>query len=163
MLRNGKDYVQGLKKQASKNVWISGRKIGDVTEDAFFKRPIDAIANLFDLQCAPRDGVKMSARDSGGEDYGISFMIPRSVKDIEDRRKAMEVWASATFGMVGRSPDYCNTVVMAFEETGFFKQLGTDFGNNLTNYYDHCRKNDLFLTHAIVNPQTDRSKNSAEQ
>jgi 4-hydroxyphenylacetate 3-monooxygenase oxygenase component len=163
MLRNGKDYIQGLKKQASKNVWIAGRKIGDVTEDAFFKRPIDAIANLFDLQCAPRDGVKMSARDGSGDDYGISFMIPRTVEDIVDRRKAMTVWASATFGMVGRSPDYCNTVVMAFEETGFFRQLGADFGDNLTNYYDYCRKNDLFLTHAIVNPQTDRSKNSAEQ
>ena len=52
---------------------------------------------------------------------------------------------------------------MAFEETGFFHQLGKDFGDNLSAYYRHCRDNDLFLTHAIVNPQTDRTRYSKEQ
>ena len=162
MIRNGKDYVAGLKAQASKNVWIAGQKVADVTTDPFFERPIDAIAKLYDLQAPRADGIKMSTRENG-EDFGISFLVPRSAEDVIDRRKAMTVWAEATFGMVGRSPDYCNTVLMAFEETKFFHQLGADFGQNLTNYYNYCRSKDLFLTHAIVNPQTDRSKNSAEQ
>ena len=164
MVRNGQDYVAGLKAQAKKNVWIAGQKVADVTSDPFFQRPIEAIAALYDLQTAPGRDVKMSAAPSdGNESYGLSFLIPRNRDDLADRREAMAVWAEATFGMVGRSPDYCNTVLMAFEETGFFKQLGEDFGNNLTNYYRHCRKNDLFLTHAIVNPQTDRSKTTAQQ
>ena len=162
MIRSGKDYVAGLRAQANKNVWIAGRKVDDVTVDAFFKRPIEAIANLYDLQLVNADGVNMSASDEAG-DYGISFLIPQSMDDIVARRQAMTVWAKASFGMVGRSPDYCNTVLMAFEETGFFKQVGADFGNNLTNYYQYCKNNDVFLTHAIVNPQTDRSKTSAEQ
>jgi 4-hydroxyphenylacetate 3-monooxygenase oxygenase component len=164
MIRNGQDYVAGLKAQAKKNVWIAGAAVDDVTASAYFRRPIEAIAKLYDLQCATHHGVKMSASATGSNDNdGISFLIPRSREDLADRRKAMALWADATFGMVGRSPDYCNTVVMAFEETGFFHQLGEDFGKNLTNYYNHCKKNDLFLTHAIVNPQTDRSKNSAQQ
>ncbi len=164
MIRDGQAYVAGLKAQANKNVWIAGRKVDDVVSDPAFKRPIETMAALYDLQAASDHGVKMAATDDGSNDpYGISFMIPHSVEDLADRRKAMALWADATFGMVGRSPDYCNTVVMAFEETKFFYQLGEDFGKNLTNYYQHCRKNDLFLTHAIVNPQTDRSKNSAEQ
>lgn len=162
MIRSGKDYVAGLKTQAKKDVWIAGQKIDDVVENEFFRRPIDAIAKLYDLQCENPGGVSMSTKD-GAKEYGISFMVPNSADDIVARRKAMTVWASATFGMVGRSPDYCNTVLMAFEETGFFNQLGADFGKNLTNYYRYCRDNDLFLTHAIVNPQTDRSKSSAEQ
>lgn len=162
MIRNGEQYIAGLQAQKSKNVWIAGRKVADVVGDPFFRRPIEAIAKLYDLQHERADGVKMLAHDSDG-DYGISFMVPQTAEDIVDRRKAMTVWANATFGMVGRSPDYCNTVLMAFEETGFFRQLGEDFGKNLTNYYDYCRQNDLFLTHAIVNPQTDRSKTSAEQ
>jgi 4-hydroxyphenylacetate 3-monooxygenase oxygenase component len=162
MIRSGKDYVAGLKRQGKKDVWIAGRRVGDVTTDPIFKRPIEAIAALFDLQCGRADGVRMTAGEKTDQ-YGISFLVPRSADDIIERRKAMEVWARATFGMVGRSPDYCNTVLMAFEETGFFHQLGQDFGKNLTNYYDYCRKNDLFLTHAIVNPQTDRSKTSKEQ
>jgi 4-hydroxyphenylacetate 3-monooxygenase oxygenase component len=164
MIRNGQDYVAGLKAQASKSVWIAGQKVDDVAENPFFQRPIEAIAALYDLQGASRHGIKMAATDPGSNDsYGMSFLIPRSGEDLSDRRKAMALWADASFGMVGRSPDYCNTVVMAFEETKFFHQLGEDFGKNLTNYYEHIKKNDLFLTHAIVNPQTDRSKNSAQQ
>jgi 4-hydroxyphenylacetate 3-monooxygenase oxygenase component len=163
-IRNGQDYVAGLKAQAKKNVWIAGTAVDDGTASAYFRRPIEAIAKLYDLQCATDHGVKMSASAPGSNDNdGISFLIPRSHEDLADRRKAMALWADATFGMVGRSPDYCNTVIMAFEETGFFNQLGEDFGRNVTNYYNHCRKNDLFLTHAIVNPQVDRSKNSAQQ
>jgi 4-hydroxyphenylacetate 3-monooxygenase oxygenase component len=164
MVRSGQDYIAGLKAQAKKTVWIAGRKIDDVTSDPLFQRSIEAIAALYDLQTSPKRSVKMSVADSESNDsYGMSYLIPRSREDLEDRRQAMAVWADATFGMIGRSPDYCNTVLMAFEETGFFKQLGADFGKNLSNYYHHCRKNDLFLTHAIVNPQTDRSKSSAEQ
>lgn len=157
--RSGKDYIAGLKKRGATNVWIAGQKIDDVTSDPHFTRAIEAIAALYDLQFDPGHGVPMSSKDG----YGLSFLIPRTADDLVARRLAMDVWARATFGMVGRSPDYCNTVLMTFEETGFFHQLGADFGKNLSRYYEYCRSNDLFLTHAIVNPQVDRSKSSAEQ
>ena len=107
MIRNGQGYIKGLQAQAKKNVWIAGRKVDDVVADPHFKRPVATIAELFDLQCSTRHGVKMSG-GSGNEAYGLSFLIPRSTEDIVDRRNAMAVWANATFGMVGRSPDYCN-------------------------------------------------------
>ena len=44
-----------------------------------------------------------------------------------------------------------------------FAQRGEQFAHNVRNYYDYCRDRDLFLTHAIVNPQIDRSKSSSEQ
>jgi aromatic ring hydroxylase len=122
MIRSGQDYIKGLQAQAKKNVWIAGRKIDDVVADPHFKRPVATLAELYDLQCSPQHGVKMSAGGSGSAAYGLSFLIPRRTEDIVDRRNAMAVWANATFGMVGRSPDYCNTVLMSFEETGFFHQ-----------------------------------------
>jgi 4-hydroxyphenylacetate 3-monooxygenase oxygenase component len=95
---------------------------------------------------------------------GTSFMIPRSHADLAKRRQAMKVWADATFGMVGRSPDYLNTVLMTWAEgADFFGQRGPQFADNVRNYYKLCRDKDLFLTHAIVNPQTDRSKGSHQQ
>ena len=33
-----------------------------------------------------------------------------------------------------------------------------DFGENLENYYKYCMRNDLFLTHALGDPQVDRSE-----
>ena len=76
----------------------------------------------------------------------------------------MKVWAEASFGLLGRSPDFLNTVLMAWAENAdFFGQRGAQFADNVRNYYKHCREHDLFATHAIVNPQTDRSKGSHEQ
>ena len=44
----------------------------------------------------------------------------------------MKVWADATFGMVGRSPDYLNTVLMTFAEgADFFGQRGAMFADNV--------------------------------
>jgi len=65
---------------------------------------------------------------------------------------------------MGRSPDYLNTVLVAFVDAPeFFAQGGAKFADNVQGYYRYCRDNDLFLTHAIVNPQIDRSKSSSEQ
>jgi 4-hydroxyphenylacetate 3-monooxygenase oxygenase component len=88
-------------------------------------------------------------------------MMPRTPADLAQRRESMKIWADATFGMVGRSPDYLNTVLMTWAEgADFFGQRGARFAQNVRDYYAYCRDRDLFLTHAIVNPQTDRSKAS---
>ena len=52
---------------------------------------------------------------------------------------------------------------LAVEGADFFGQRGEQFAHNVRNYYDYCRDRDLFLTHAIVNPQSDRSKGSHQQ
>ncbi len=93
-----------------------------------------------------------------------SFMIPRCHADLVKRREAIRIWADATFGMVGRSPDYLNTLLMTWAEGAeFFGQRGARSPHNVRDYYEYCRGRDLFLTHAIVNPQTDRSKGSHQQ
>ena len=56
-LRSGRDYIDGLAKNPPE-VWISGRRVGDVTTDPVFRRPIAAIAKLYDLQA--RDGTARS-------------------------------------------------------------------------------------------------------
>jgi aromatic ring hydroxylase len=45
----------------------------------------------------------------------------------------------------------------------FLSQREARFGENLVRYYEHCRENDLCLTHTLVDPQIDRSKGPAEQ
>jgi 4-hydroxyphenylacetate 3-monooxygenase oxygenase component len=124
---------------------------------------VQSIAELYDLQSRPEHREVMTYASDGGL-AGTSFMIPRSHADIVKRRESMKVWADATFGMVGRSPDYLNTVLMTWAEgADFFGQRGERFAENVRAYYGHCRDRDLFLTHAIVNPQSDRSKGSHQQ
>jgi anthranilate 3-monooxygenase (FAD) / 4-hydroxyphenylacetate 3-monooxygenase len=65
---------------------------------------------------------------------------------------------------MGRAPDFLNTTVMALaEEPGVFARLGDRYAENVKRYYEYVRDDDLFLTHALITPQTDRSKSSAEQ
>ena len=160
--RNGEEFIEGLRR-APREVWISGRRVGDITTDPVFRRPIQSIAQLYDLQTQPKHREVMTYAGDGGP-CGSSFMIPRTRADLVKRRQSMKVWADATFGMVGRSPDYLNTVLMTWAEgADFFGQRGERFAENVRAYYDHCRDRDLFLTHAIVNPPSDRSKGSHQQ
>jgi 4-hydroxyphenylacetate 3-monooxygenase oxygenase component len=164
-VRGGDSYVRGLRAHP-KNVWIAGRKVGDVTQDPAFHRPVAAMAMLYDCQLDDELRSKMAYRpdDGGDEEAGLSFIIPRGHDDLVRRREAMRIWADATFGLMGRSPDYLNTLLAAFADApDFFAQCGAECWANVQRYYRFCRDNDLFLTHAIVNPQVDRSKASSEQ
>jgi 4-hydroxyphenylacetate 3-monooxygenase oxygenase component len=160
--RNGTEFIEGLRRNP-RETWVAGHRVDDVTTDPVFRRPVQSIAQLYDLQVKPEHREVMTYEHTGAR-AGTSFMIPRSHADLAQRRESMKVWADATFGMVGRSPDYLNTVLMTWAEGAeFFSRRGERFAQNVRDYYDYCRDRDLFLTHAIVNPQTDRSKGSHQQ
>jgi 4-hydroxyphenylacetate 3-monooxygenase oxygenase component len=162
-VRSGKDYIAGLAAHP-REVWVGGRKVTDVTADPVFRRPIAAIAALYDLQCAPERAETMSYALDDRRRAGMAFLVPRTRADLARRRGAIAAWADASFGMVGRSPDYLDTVLMAWvESSDFFAAAGPSFATNVGAYYRRVRDGDLFLTHAIVNPQVDRSKPVSEQ
>ena len=48
-IRDGKSYISGLKAHP-REVWVSGRKVTDVTADPVFRSPIAAMARLYDMQ-----------------------------------------------------------------------------------------------------------------
>jgi 4-hydroxyphenylacetate 3-monooxygenase oxygenase component len=166
--RCGQDYISGLQ-NAPRDVFVQGRRVRDVTQDPVFEGPIRSIAQLYDLQVSPahRGDMTFAIDDEFNDENmvaGIAYKIPRRADDLVRRRRAIQTWAEASFGMVGRSPDFLNTVLMSWAESAeFFGQNDKAFEGNVRAYYRHCRDNDLFLTHAIVNPQADRSKPSYEQ
>src|SRR3984893_3805214 len=162
--RDGKSYISGLKAHP-RDVWIAGRKVGDVTADPAFRRPVAAMARLYDCQSEPALHSTMTyLPDDGDGPAGVSFIIPRSHAELVHRRKAMRVWAEATFGTMGRSPDFLNTVLASLADApAFFAEVGGKSFDNVQRYYRYCRDNDLFLTHTLVNPPVDRSKSAAQQ
>jgi 4-hydroxyphenylacetate 3-monooxygenase oxygenase component len=163
-VRDGKSYISRLKAHP-RDVWIAGRKVSDVTADPVFRRPITAMARLYDCQTdAELRSTMTYLPDDGDEPAGVSFIIPRTHADLVHRRKAMKVWADATFGTMGRSPDFLNTVLASFADAPeVFADCGAKFADNVRRYYRYCRDNDLFLTHTLVNPPVDRSKSASQQ
>ena len=96
---------------------------------------------------------------TSGERVGLSFIQPRSVDDLVRRRDMVKTWMDATCGMFGRSPDFMNIMITGFAcAAEAFGSRDRKFRDNIWSYYQHCRENDVAMTHTLVNPQVDRSK-----
>ena len=162
-IRTGNQYVQSVRNQKPE-VWLGGKKIDNVVDHPYFAQPIKEIAKLYDMQHDPELIDEITHINEEGNRVGNSFLNPTSEEDLQARRKLFEVWAESTFGLMGRTPDFLNTVITGMAANDwFFREHGDQYGENIVNYYKYVRDNDLFLTHAIVNPQNDRSKSSHAQ
>lgn len=161
-IRTGKQYLEGLRNRP-REAWIRGERVHDVTTHPAFRKPAEHVAKLYDMQHDPQHRDTLTWR-GGDEVYGTAFLAPRSLADLQKRTGAFRLWAEASFGLLGRSPDFLNTTVMAFADAPqVFEKLGPRYRENVVRYYEHVRDNDLFLTHALVTPQTDRTRSAAEQ
>ena len=71
----------------------------------------------------------------------------------------IEYWAKYSGGIMGRSPDYLNTVLMSFASSvGFLKNKDKCFPGNLQAFYEMARENDLSFAHTFISPQVNRSQ-----
>ena len=106
--RTGKQYLTGLREQP-REVWFRGERVKDVTTHPGLARGAQAIASLYDQQCDPKYRDQMTfTSPKTGDRLGLSFIIPRTREDLENRRVMMLNWARTTCGMMGRSPDFMN-------------------------------------------------------
>jgi len=163
-IRTGAQYIEGVKKRP-REVWLRGQRVDDVTTHPAFVRPMQQIARLYDMQHDPQHADDLTyTSPTTGDPVGTAFMVPHNLDDLQKRHRAFRIWAEATLGLMGRSPDFLNTTLMAFVEAkDVFARKGQRYADNVVNYYEYIRENDLFLTHALVTPQSDRSKASSEQ
>jgi len=163
-IRTGREYIEGLRRRP-REVWVAGERVEDVAAYPAFRKPVEHIARLFDMQheTAYKEILTYLVPDTG-EPAGSSFLIPRSYDDIVKRRRAFRFWAEETFGLMGRSPDFLNCTLAAFADAAeVFARGGRRFADNVVRYYEYARSNDLLLTHALIPPQNDRSKSTGAQ
>ena len=162
-IRNGREFTAGLKAHP-REVWVRGERVGDVTAHPAFAGAVAQLALLYDIQSDPalRDQMTYVVAETG-QRAGVAFMPAQSVADLKRRRDSYSIWAETNFGLMGRSPDFLNVTLLAFwEARRVFAEGGKHFADNVVNYYRHVRDNDLFLGHALITPQNDRSKQSSE-
>ncbi len=155
--RTGQQYLAGLREQP-REVWFCGERVKDVTAHPGLARGAQAIAGLYDMQCAAKSRDAMTFTSSKtGDRLGLSYIIPRTQKDLEDRRVMMLNWARSTCGMMGRSPDFMNVHFAAWAGAAdYFGQGKKEYGENMRRYYDYISENDLVLTHSLLNLQRSR-------
>jgi 4-hydroxyphenylacetate 3-monooxygenase len=161
--RTGEQYLDALG-AGEREVWLNGERITHPLEHPDLRAAALSMARVFDLQHEHADEMLAPAPDGGGL-VNVTHLIPRSREDLERRRKAIELTASLSAGMMGRTPDYLNVTFACFAgRADVWARRGNEQGaENLVAYQRHMRDADLSTTHALMNPQVDRSKPEAEQ
>lgn len=157
MTRSGQEYKDSLRD--GREIWIDGERVKDITRHPAFRNTVDSIAGLYDLS---HDSAHSAVLTEGG--VHRAFLIPRSYEDLVARRKAHKVWAEASFGYLGRTPDYMAAGIAGFAAApGLFTTDTFDGAPNVAAYHRRMSEGDLYPTFTITNPQIDRTKSAAEQ
>ena len=154
-VKTGAQYLESLRDD--REVWIHGKRVADVTTEPGLCRGAHTLAAFIDRQHEPAlQDTLTYTEPCSTERFAMSFLQPHSKEDVLRRGAAYYEWATWSNGMFGRTPDYKNASVMAFAGAAEFLAATagpTDFAQNMRNYYDEARSEDLVLTHTLVNPQ----------
>ncbi len=156
---SGKEYIDRINKLHS-DIWIDGEKVkGNISEHPAFRGVMESQAKLYDLQCDPtiQDIMTFTSSKTGNQ-IGTSYLEPKTKEDLEKRRLMIQMWAKSTLGMMGRSPDYMNTSLMAISAAAdLFSSNNPEFVKNIRRFYEEACERDYSFTHTFINPQTNRS------
>ena len=160
--RTGSEFLAGLNQP--REIWVDDRRIASIASDPAFAGAARGVAAVYDLQHKEADACLMPDPETG-EKINVSHMIPRSRQDLARRRAGLEKIAAYSVGLMGRTPDYMNVTYAGFAgRAEEWAVNGNDEGaENLVKYQKFLRRNDISLTHTIVNPTIDKAQGDAPQ
>jgi 4-hydroxyphenylacetate 3-monooxygenase len=163
MPKNGAMHVASLRD--GRRIFIAGSCVENHVDHPAFRESIQSSGAFYDYQSRPENLGKMTfSSPRTGDLVSRMWQLPKSYEDLVERRLALTDWARLSFGFMGRSPDHVASALSGmYMGLSLFRQHGDRFAQALSNYYEYARDNDLYLTYAIVNPQSDRSKGTGEQ
>ncbi|MER1957841.1 MAG: 4-hydroxyphenylacetate 3-monooxygenase, oxygenase component [Solibacillus sp.] len=156
----GEQYITRIN-QLGTEVWIDGHRIhGELSEHRALKGIMHSQAALYTMQKDEKLKDVMTFQSPTTNDLvGTSFLQPKTKEDLIKRRQMVQHFAEYHHGLMGRSPDYMNTVITAFAcSTDYFQGKENCFPQHLQAYYEYARENDLSITHTFIDPQVNRSK-----
>ncbi len=155
--RTGEQFLRGL--TGRRDLWVGGDKVSSVVDHPALSGAAHALAEVFDLQHR-HAGVCLMPDCETGEPINISHMIPRSRQDLQRRHRGLECVAEYSVGLMGRAPDYMNVTFAGFAgRADEWAINGNEQGaQNLVRYQKKLAREDLCLTHAIINSSVDMSK-----
>ena len=158
--RTGEQFLKGLR--TPRAVWVDGERVSDVVSHPKLCGAAHALAEIFDLQHV-HAGTCLMPDPETGEPIAVSHMIPKSREDLAKRGRALRTVAEYSVGLMGRTPDYMNVTYAGFagrpDEWGAHGNEGG--AERLVAYQKFLRRNDISLTHTIVQPTVDKATGDA--
>ncbi|MGV9312053.1 4-hydroxyphenylacetate 3-hydroxylase family protein [Streptomyces sp. NPDC003691] len=148
MIRSGSHYLDAL--DDGREIWLDGERVKGVSSHPAFRGTAASIAGLYDLAHSSAHSPVLSA-----DGVHRAYTVPRTHADLVARRQAYKVWAEASYGFLGRTPDY-----MASGAAGFaalpqvFAGDAFDGSDNVLAYHRRLAENDLYCAFTISNPRS---------
>ena len=161
--RTGEQYLAGLRDTA-RSIWVDGERVADVADHPKLSGAANAVAAVFDQQHRYSQEC-LFVDPTTGEATNLSHLLPRSLDDLRRRHAGLTRISEVSMGIMGRTPDYMNMKFSAFASApGVW--AGDDGRNqvgasNLVAFQQHIARNDIALTHTIIQPTVDKRTDSA--
>ena len=158
--RTGRQFLAGLR--GDREVWVEGQRVSDIVTHPAFSGAARALAEVFDLQHAQADRCLMPDPETG-ESINVSHIVPRCREDLQTRNAALTAIAEYSVGLMGRTPDYMNVTFAGFAGRAEEWAInGNEAGaQRLVAYQKKLRRDDISLTHTIVQPTIDKALGDA--
>ena len=147
----GDEYLDSIRD--SREVWIHGERVKDVTRHPAFRNSARMVARWYDRLNAEKDTLGVATDTGSGGWTHPFFKAPRSAADLVQARDAIARLQGVACGWMGRSPDY---------KASFLGTLGAnadfygDYAGNAKAWYRQTQERVEYWNHAIVHPPIDR-------
>lgn len=162
-IKTGQAYTNNLRD--GRSLYVNGERVQDVTRYAPYKGIISEISAHFDRFHDPELQPRMTHPSPvNGEPVSNSFLLTRTWEEMLQRVDGESLRKDATYGMMGRLPDFMNAFVT--DVAAIPHVLGhrdKAFAENALRYWEYCRDEDICLTHTLVDPKRDYSKGLESQ
>lgn len=148
----GSEFLESLRD--SREVYIYGERVKDVTTHPAFRNSARSIAGLYDALHADRDGVLTRPVDNPHGTFTHKFFVtPRSAGDLRESRDAIAAWQRKVYGWMGRTPDYKAALLATMQANADYY---APYQDNARNWYQKVQNRVFHLNHAIAHPPIDR-------
>ncbi|WP_246007347.1 4-hydroxyphenylacetate 3-hydroxylase family protein [Actinomadura pelletieri] len=143
-----------------REVWLGGERVRNAATHPELRGAVDEIARLLDLRLSDpvaRERTLTTSAESGNL-VSRSYSLPTTPEELRAKFAASQWWMAESLGQHGRAPDFMANVVVGLRD--YHAELETNrpgFGANVIDYHRYASEHDLVLTHALGDPQIDRS------
>ncbi|MDA0822464.1 MAG: hypothetical protein O3C28_08575 [Proteobacteria bacterium] len=157
-IKTGRAYVESLRDDRA--LYVNGERVKDVTQYPPYQGIINEMAAHFDRPHDPKFHSRMTYPSPlDGAPVSNSFRLTTNWDEMVERVTGETLRAAATYGLMGRLPDFMNAFVT--DMAAIAQVLGRQdkaYADNAHHYWEYCRDHDICLTHTLVDPHRDYGK-----
>ncbi len=155
-IKTGEQYRQSLRD--GRKLYVDGRLVEDVTTCPSMQGVIGTIAALYDDQHNPAYSDVLTYKSpTSGERVSKTYLDAKTLDDLHGLAGCYHLRAMRTFGLMGRLTDFMSAFLV--DTVIGLRAMGKpEAAARAQHIVELCRENDFQVTHALIDPQTDRSK-----